>query len=174
MYAKAVVTCKRSRQAKLIAVLAVCLIVTYTAGCESNHAGLSAEEKRMVAGTVRTFTEALGAGTASAADGYWSRTCPAAEIAKTAQAASLYATLIGVKGEATYRAKVDPGRLEIDFMDKDHVVIPVDQPKGAISPEVEANGQSVPVYSLPFEIPLSLVRENGTWRVASCVPFEND
>lgn len=120
-----------------------------------------------VADAIGAFTAAYANGDVEAVESYWSASCTSEEREMSRTASGLLADLL----PGHYEVQVDSSLLAVDSANSDSAVIPLEQPPGAIT----ATTDNVPYpEGLPFELPLSLVREDDEWKVASCVLFTND
>jgi hypothetical protein len=150
-----------SRAPILAILLAVCLC--FSSCGSSNKDPISDEE---VADTLVGFASAYANGEAQAYQAYWASSCSDLERSQSRTASQVLADLLG----GDYSVQIDPELLEIDTANG-QVSVPLEQPTGAIT--ATARGVDY-VPGLPFEVPLTLVREDGGVKVSSCVLFTND
>ena len=124
-----------------------------------------------IAATLEGFVTALAAGDAEGLTTYWSETCSEEDIAQSAVGSGLNKGQLG--GE--YELSVDADALVFEVVDEAHVTLPLDQPDGVFVATVEGEPRDDTRFSLIGDSePLSLAREDGAWKVASCDMFASE
>ena len=128
---------------------------------------------RDIADTLTGFAEAFAGGETEELARYWSSECEGSTRSLQMSAATTFKQLFEmVVGEGDYRIAIDAGKLDFDVIDDTHVIVPLDQPEGAVVATI--GGRPIPSGSgktLVSEVPIALAREDGEWRVTTCELF---
>jgi hypothetical protein len=150
------------------------LIALTAWSCSGSSVDLSNDERTEVAAVVETFVNAFGNADADALDELFGSGCTEEQRELVRQSALMMSQLTGVAASGTYRAEVDHGKLLLERQDE-RITVPLEQPAGAISATATINGHQVPVEEpLLVEAPLRFTKEDGAWKLASCVLFVNE
>jgi hypothetical protein len=160
--------------AKVCWVAAVLAGLILLAGCSEREETLSDQERQEIANTLRGFIKAFAGGDTETLETYWSRECTVEDRLRHARASMLNASLFGIDRGGVFSVSIDDSKLSIEGTDE-HATVPLDQPEGAVAAVLTINGEAVPLMQpLVFEVPIRFAREEGTWKVTSCVLFIND
>ncbi len=167
-------------------VVAALVSIAFIGACDGSSEELSEPDRQDIAETMGGFVTAFGTADAATLKTYWSESCPAEEVAQSEAASELLTSLITLGDQGSFTVTVNADTLKIEVVDEEHVTIPLDQPPGA----VESNVALDPDASIPglgsiagdgplgqpllVEVPLQLAKEDGEWKIESCVLFVND
>ena len=151
------------------------LLLIVAAACGGDGGG-GPPSNRDIADTLTGFAEAFAGGEADELAGYWSSECEGSTRSLQMSAARTFKQLFEmVVGEGDYRIAIDAGKLDFDVIDDTHVIVPLDQPEGAVVATI--GGRPIPSGSgqtLVSEVPIALAREDGEWRVTTCELFVSE
>lgn len=153
------------------------LLLALIVGCGGEDKDLSNQERQQIASTLEGFVEAFGNADTTALGSYWSQSCTAEERVNTNLAATFFATIFGADGGGGYDLKINVDKLAIEVVDGQHVMVPLEQPEGAVSATATVLGEAAPMgepLALVVEVPIRFVDEDGSWKVESCVLSVNE
>lgn len=157
--------------------MAAPLLVVVAAACGGENDDAPSDDlKREIADVLMDFGDAVGNGQIDDLANYWSETCSEAERSRQAQAAAIIReSFSDVLGEGEYALTIDAARLVVDEVSEDHVRVPSEQPDGvfqaAVGGRTPASGEG---EALTSQAPLSLTREKGEWKIATCTLFTQE